>query len=82
MVVIFAKRDNGFKFSFRSERSDVDAGVLAAEVLEGWGNGGGHATMAGGFVASESIPGDKMYLFDIVQEKSISVIKAKYPQIL
>ena len=82
VVVIFAKRDNGFKFSFRSECSDVDAGVLAAEVLEGWGNGGGHATMAGGFVASESIPGDKMYLFDMVQEKSISVIKAKYPQIL
>ena len=82
VVIIFAKRDTGYKFSFRSERPDVNAGILAGEVLEGWGNGGGHATMAGGFVEDKNIPGDRMYLFDTVQEKSINIIEAKYPQIL
>lgn len=82
VVIIFAKRDTGYKFSFRSERSDVNAGVLAGEILEGWGNGGGHATMAGGFVEERNIPGDRMYLFDTVQEKTINLIEAKYPQIL
>ncbi len=82
VVIIFAKRDGGYKFSFRSERSDVNAGTLAAEVLEGWGNGGGHASMAGGFVANDKFPSTDMYLFDAVQEKAIGLIKEKYPQIL
>ena len=82
VVIIFAKREGGYKFSFRSERSDVNAGELAAQILEGWGNGGGHASMAGGFVSEDKIPGEKMYLFDAVQEKSINLIEEKYPQIL
>ncbi len=82
VVIIFAKRKGGYKFSFRSERSDVNAGELANESLKDWGDGGGHASMAGGFVLKENIPGKKEYIFDTVQEHMINLIEEKYPQIL
>ena len=41
--VIYCERHDGLKFSVRSERSEVDAGVLVAKALEGLGDGGGHA---------------------------------------
>lgn len=82
VVVLFAKREGGFKFSFRSERADVDAGVLANECLKDWGNGGGHASMAGGFVKEDRIPGEKDYIFDTVQARVIDLIEDKWPHIL
>lgn len=82
VVVLFAKRNGGYKFSFRSERAEIDAGVLANLCLEGWGNGGGHATMAGGFVAEDKIPGAREYLFDIVQARVIDLIGEKWPHVL
>ncbi len=82
VVIIFAKRKGGYKFSFRVERSDIHAGTLANEILSDWGDGGGHSSMAGGFVPKENIPGKKEYLFDTVQEHVINLIEEKYPQIL
>ncbi len=48
VTVVYASRDGGLKFSVRSEREDVNAGVLIEEALRDLGGGGGHATMAGG----------------------------------
>lgn len=56
VVVLYSTRSKGYKFSARSERSDVDAGAMLSAVLSKWGNGcngGGHSTMAGGFVPKE-----------------------------
>ena len=43
-------RDGGFKFSVRSEMEDVPAGTITKMALEGIGDGGGHAEMAGGVI--------------------------------
>lgn len=53
VAIVASERPDGLKFSIRSERSDVDAGVIANEVLGKYGNGGGHASMAGGFASKE-----------------------------
>jgi len=82
VVVIYAKRAGGYKFSIRSERDDVHAGNLANEALKDWGNGGGHATMAGGFAEEKNVPGQTEYLFDAVQERFVRLMEKKYPQVL
>lgn len=51
--VIYAIRRDGIKFSVRSERKDIDAGALVKQALEGLGSGGGHKSMAGGFIPSD-----------------------------
>ena len=57
VAIVYSKRDNGFKFSARSESfvKDVDCGKLLADALNGIGTGGGHAFMAGGFLPSENL---------------------------
>lgn len=48
--VVYSVNAAGIKFSVRSEKKGVDAGKLVHDALEGYGSGGGHAAMAGGFV--------------------------------
>ena len=82
VVVLYAKRKGGFKFSFRSERTDVNAGILAQQGLKGWGSGGGHATMAGGFVPREKLEAEDEQVYDAVQSHFVEVIRERWPQIL
>ena len=56
VAVVYCTRQDGYKFSVRSERMDVDAGELIRRALDGLGNGGGHAAMAGGLIPAENIP--------------------------
>lgn len=56
VAVVWSHRDNGLKFSVRSLRDDADAGQITRRALSGIGSGGGHATMAGGFVPSANVP--------------------------
>ena len=51
--VVYADRGKGYKFSVRSELSHVNAGQLINLALRDVGNGGGHATMAGGLLFGE-----------------------------
>ncbi len=56
VAVVYAKREDGYKFSARSEVPDkVDAGELLASVLSGYGEGGGHAFMAGGLIPAANV---------------------------
>jgi nanoRNase/pAp phosphatase (c-di-AMP/oligoRNAs hydrolase) len=50
LAVVYARRSEGLKLSVRSKYSTCDAGELCKLALKGYGNGGGHAHMAGGFV--------------------------------
>ena len=82
VVVLYARRTNGIKFSIRSERQDVHAGKLVEKCLQGLGNGGGHATMAGGFVSDDYLPADAEQRYQMVQSHFIEVIREMYPEIL
>ncbi|MCR5813142.1 MAG: DHH family phosphoesterase [Desulfovibrio sp.] len=55
IAVISSSRQNGLKFSVRSVLPELHSGNLLAETMPPYGNGGGHASMAGGFIKRESI---------------------------
>lgn len=48
--VVYSYRAGGIKFSVRNEQIGVDAATVIRECLKGYGSGGGHATMAAGFI--------------------------------
>lgn len=54
-AVVYSPREDGIKFSVRNEMDILDAGKLTNEVLCDVGNGGGHKTMAGGFLPAANL---------------------------
>ena len=54
--IIYSVREDGYKLSVRSEYPEVNAGKLVYSALSGIGSGGGHASMAGGFIPIKNIP--------------------------
>lgn len=69
VAVIYCAREDGYKFSVRSEREDVDAGELTRAALAGLGDGGGHATMAGGLIPAINVPLLGNYPDDLIRER-------------
>lgn len=55
IAIIYSYRTGEIRFSVRSENRAVHSGELIRRALNGIGNGGGHAEMAGG-----SIPGENL----------------------
>lgn len=56
VAVVFSYRAEGIKLSVRSENPKIHAGNLIHAALDGIGNGGGHAGMAGGLIRKEQEP--------------------------
>ena len=77
--VVYSRRDGGIKLSVRSERASLDAGKIIAKALEGLGNGGGHATMAGGFVPFSGTDSEAVILMDEIKERFVAVIGELQP---
>ena len=50
IAVISSNRESGLKFSVRSVLPELHSGNLLAGTMPPYGNGGGHAGMAGGFI--------------------------------
>ena len=55
IAVVCATRPDGIRISVRSETEGVHAGHLIHEALQGVGDGGGHAAMAGGLIPTEHL---------------------------
>jgi nanoRNase/pAp phosphatase (c-di-AMP/oligoRNAs hydrolase) len=70
LSIVYARKVEGLKLSVRSKFSTCDAGELCKSALMGFGNGGGHAHMAGGFVP---FTGD-----DKQEERLIAEIKERF----
>jgi nanoRNase/pAp phosphatase (c-di-AMP/oligoRNAs hydrolase) len=61
IVVAYAIRKNGLKYSIRSIDSRISAADLVRHLVGTCGIGGGHATMAGGFIPSDRFPENRSY---------------------
>lgn len=73
--VVFSYRAGGLKMSVRSELTNVDAGAIIRRALSGYpGGGGGHAGMAGGFVANLT-PEQAEEVEYIVKERIIQMVE-------
>jgi nanoRNase/pAp phosphatase (c-di-AMP/oligoRNAs hydrolase) len=60
IVVAYATRENGIKLSVRSSCNAVKANDLVRFLVEGYGVGGGHNNMAGGFIPKEKLSASRM----------------------
>lgn len=74
VAVIFSCREGGIKFSVRSEHTSIHAGHLVHEALRGYGDGGGHATMAGGMIRKENEHLLGHYPKDAIREAFLRVL--------
>lgn len=72
--VVYSRKEGGIKLSVRSEKASLDAGKIISKALEGIGNGGGHASMAGGFVPFDGNEQQAVVLMDSIKERFINVI--------
>jgi nanoRNase/pAp phosphatase (c-di-AMP/oligoRNAs hydrolase) len=72
--VVYSRKEHGIKLSVRSEGIALDAGRITAEALEGLGNGGGHAAMAGGFVPFSGNERQEAILMDEIKERFVTVL--------
>lgn len=82
VAIVYSKRPDGYKFSIRSERSEVNAGHLAQKCLGKIGTGGGHAFMAGGMVEKNELTDNDDEFFDKICDVFLDVVKQDYPHIL
>ncbi len=72
--VVYSKREGGYKFSIRNETEYAHSGYLVMNALEGVGNGGGHFTMAGGYIPSENLEKLGIDVDYAIRERFIKVI--------
>lgn len=73
--VVYSWKTEGIKISVRSEKTAIlDAGKVVSRALEGIGNGGGHASMAGGFVPFTGSKRQAELLIEEIKERFITII--------
>lgn len=73
-AIAYSYRGNGLKFSVRSSIEYLDAGTITTNALEGIGTGGGHSTMAGGYLPFESIEDAEFDLEEEIQNRFINAV--------
>ena len=77
--VVYSYKRDGIKISVRSEASQFDAGLITKNALAGLGGGGGHQSMAGGFIPFENFTKLKKITLnetsDIIQKRFLNEIK-------
>ncbi len=76
VAIIYCERENGLKFSVRSERSDFHAGNVIRAALGGIGDGGGHASMAGGFIPKDKFDQLGTYPDDFIRDRFMDAAPA------
>ncbi len=74
VVVSYSIRDSGIKFSTRSINGKIKANDLVRFILDGIGFGGGHDSMAGGFLPADKMDKNKN-LDTFVRHRAITYIE-------
>lgn len=69
VAIVYSINNGGIKFSVRSIMKEIHAGKLTEEALQGIGDGGGHAEMAGGFISNEAKEKLGEHYDDIIKER-------------
>lgn len=77
VAIVFSFRKDGIKLSVRSEDPDIHAGNLLHTALKDIGNGGGHASMGGGFINGENVPTLGRYPEDSIRNLFLDVLAGK-----
>ena len=73
-TLVYSHRVGGLKFSVRSESKSVDAGKIIKEALKGLGDGGGHASMAAGFIPNVNTEKEVTEMAKLVEKRIIKLV--------
>ena len=65
VTAVYNVREDGIKFSMRSEIENCNVGLVLAAALQGIGSGGGHHAMAGGFIPGKEFEPDIDYTLQV-----------------
>ena len=76
IVIAYAIRENGVKLSVRSTCDSIKANDLIRFLVEGYGVGGGHDNMAGGFIPAENLRASRV-LDTFLKHRSIEFYEKK-----
>jgi len=76
VVVAYSPREEGYKFSTRSINKDIKANEMVRFILKDRGFGGGHDSMAGGFLPLKNLEHDKS-LHTFVRHRAITFVEDK-----
>lgn len=71
-TLVHSYRNGGLKFSVRSENEEIDSSLVIKNILRGYGDGGGHATMAAGFIPN-ILYNDSHSIADIIEERLVDM---------
>lgn len=74
LVFAHSYRDGGVKFTVRSNRAELDASEVIRTALATFGDGGGHATMAAGFVPDVPNAATSITVANIAEDRVIQYI--------
>lgn len=74
ITLVYSYRMGGLKFSVRSATPKVDAGILIKNALMNVGDGGGHITMAAGFIPGLHTELDINNMGDLVEQRVIEFV--------
>ena len=72
--VVYSIKKDGIKLSIRSS-GDLDAGKITNKALAGLGSGGGHASMAGGFVPFGKDAEDPERLIEEIEDRFLEIFE-------
>lgn len=75
LSIVYSRKAEGIKLSVRSKYSTCDAGELCKLALEGYGNGGGHAHMAGGFIPFNGSKEEELALIQNIKDRFLFLQK-------
>lgn len=76
LVFSHSYRDGGVKFNVRSSRPELDASEVIRAALNTIGDGGGHDSMAAGFVSDIPNPSAAITVANIAEERVIEYIRS------
>ena len=74
IVVAYSPREEGIKFSLRSINKEVSAEKMVRYILKGTGFGGGHKTMAGGFLPDKNVD-TRRSIHTYIRHRAISFLE-------
>lgn len=74
VAIVASFREDGIKLSVRSEDPDIHSGALLHRALKDIGNGGGHASMGGGFISRDNQPKLGRYPKDSIRERLLDAL--------
>lgn len=74
-IVVHSYRDNGIKFSVRSDLPALDAAEIIKKALADCGDGGGHATMAAGFVPDVKSQSIAITISNLMEQRILEIIE-------